>query len=436
MPGDTYAHNVCFFGHLIDHAIRLLYLWPYQISSMDLKKVLGFVGIKENSINVLGLIELENVIIDYGCSEGGGLNYAKNHYMRYCETLKIIKNENKKPRILELGGSYPFAFTLMLKAAFPDSEIVLGQYSDIDASRVSLISASTGKTIQFESQSFNIESDHWPFSDNSFDIVLCMEILEHLLLDPCFVFREAHRVLKANGQLIVTTPNIACWDAIFNLINFKTPYIGGHYSKYGPYGRHNREYVPAEVVQIGQSCSFSTALLTTVDVHEGANYYAETLMKLFPYNAELRKHNIIYMGIKENRTFSQYPRELFDYEPDLHLAKIEVKEISSDVAHGEPVSGILKLSNLGHYTWEASGREATRLGVQLLDKQGKLIERDFRRIDLIKPLDPGESTEMKVLISGIQDPGEYILRFDMVHENMCWFSYGNPNYVDIKIKIK
>ena len=200
MPGDTYAHNVCFFGHLIDHAIRLLYLWPYQISSMDLKKVLGFVGIKENSINVLGLTELENVIIDYGCSEGGGLNYAKNHYMRYCETLKIIKNENKKPRILELGGSYPFAFTLMLKAAFPDSEIVLGQYSDIDASRVSLISASTGKTIQFESQSFNIESDHWPFSDNSFDIVLCMEILEHLLLDPCFVFREAHRVLKANGQ--------------------------------------------------------------------------------------------------------------------------------------------------------------------------------------------------------------------------------------------
>jgi predicted SAM-dependent methyltransferase len=401
---------------------------------MDLKKVLGFIGIKENSINVLGPTELENIIIDYGCSEGGGLNYAKNHHMRYCETLKIIKNENKKPRILELGGSYPFAFTLMLNAAFPDSEIVLGQYSDIDASCVSLISTSTGKTIQFESQSFNIESDHWPFSDNSFDIVFCMEILEHLLLDPCFVFREAHRVLKANGQLIVTTPNIACCDAIFNLINFKTPYIGGHYSQYGPYGRHNREYVPAEVEKIGQSCSFSTALLTTVDVHEGANY-AETLMKQFPYNAELRKHNIIYMGIKENRAFSQYPRELFDYEPDLHLAKIEVKEISSDAAHGEPVFGIIELSNLGHYTWEASGREATRLGVQLLDKHWKLIERDFRRIDLIKPLHPGESTEMKVSISGIRDPGEYILRFDMVHENVCWFSYGNPNYVDKRIKV-
>jgi hypothetical protein len=241
-------------------------------------------------------------------------------------------------------------------------------------------------------------------------------------------------VLKANGQLIVTTPNIACCDAIFNLINFKTPYIGGHYSQYGPYGRHNREYVPAEVEKIGQSCSFSTALLTTVDVHEGANY-AETLMKQFPYNAELRKHNIIYMGIKENRAFSQYPRELFDYEPDLHLAKIEVKEISSDAAHGEPVFGIIELSNLGHYTWEASGREATRLGVQLLDKHWKLIERDFRRIDLIKPLHPGESTEMKVSISGIRDPGEYILRFDMVHENVCWFSYGNPNYVDKRIKV-
>ncbi len=43
--------------------------------------------------------------------------------------------------------------------------------------------------------------------DNSFDVVLMGEIIEHILNHPLGLIREAARVLKPSGVLIITTPN-------------------------------------------------------------------------------------------------------------------------------------------------------------------------------------------------------------------------------------
>ena len=120
----------------------------------------------------------------------------------------------------------------------------------------------------------------------------------------------------------------------------------------------------------------------------------------------------------------------------MHAAKIKIKELSNSVKHDEPICGKFRLHNLGQYIWQISGKDMTPLGIHLLDKQGKLIDNDFRRIELRKPLSPGESVEMDFSIDGIHHPGEYILRFDMVRENVCWFSQkGNHYYVDKQIKV-
>ena len=46
-----------------------------------------------------------------------------------------------------------------------------------------------------------------PFDDDSFDVVICLEGLEHIYLSEARAFvREAHRVLRPDGTLIVTAP--------------------------------------------------------------------------------------------------------------------------------------------------------------------------------------------------------------------------------------
>ena len=53
----------------------------------------------------------------------------------------------------------------------------------------------------------NIEKDKLPYPSNSFDTIVIGEVLEHLE-NYFFVLRETHRVLKPDGNLVITIPNI------------------------------------------------------------------------------------------------------------------------------------------------------------------------------------------------------------------------------------
>jgi 2-polyprenyl-6-hydroxyphenyl methylase/3-demethylubiquinone-9 3-methyltransferase len=44
-----------------------------------------------------------------------------------------------------------------------------------------------------------------PFDDETFDVIWCSEVLEHLF-DPAFALREMHRVMTPGGLLLVTVP--------------------------------------------------------------------------------------------------------------------------------------------------------------------------------------------------------------------------------------
>ena len=49
------------------------------------------------------------------------------------------------------------------------------------------------------------DAEHLTFASNSFDLVIASEVLEHLW-NPHNFFDEAYRVLRANGYLIIETP--------------------------------------------------------------------------------------------------------------------------------------------------------------------------------------------------------------------------------------
>jgi ubiquinone/menaquinone biosynthesis C-methylase UbiE len=54
----------------------------------------------------------------------------------------------------------------------------------------------------------DVSSEEIPFADSFFDAAICLDILEHLV-DPVHALAEINRVLKPEGLLGITTPNIA-----------------------------------------------------------------------------------------------------------------------------------------------------------------------------------------------------------------------------------
>ncbi len=56
----------------------------------------------------------------------------------------------------------------------------------------------------------NLDQEGLPYPSDFFDLVLAMEVLEHIF-DPGSLLDEAHRVLVPGGHLILTTPNLGSW---------------------------------------------------------------------------------------------------------------------------------------------------------------------------------------------------------------------------------
>ena len=109
---------------------------------------------------------------------------------------------------------------------------------------------------------FDVERDRYPLEDASFDVVLCLEVLEHLTVDPMAMMAEVNRVLKPGGTFVLTTPNAVRHSNVVKMI------LGEHPLGWTPYNgydcnRHNREYTPSEIDQLFRAAGFAPSEVTT-----------------------------------------------------------------------------------------------------------------------------------------------------------------------------
>ncbi|MBI4199945.1 MAG: class I SAM-dependent methyltransferase [Chloroflexi bacterium] len=69
---------------------------------------------------------------------------------------------------------------------------------------------------------WNADGTPCPAGDGTYDVVIAADIVEHLVNTDSFA-AELHRILKASGHLIVSTPNLASWYNRLRLLRGVVP---------------------------------------------------------------------------------------------------------------------------------------------------------------------------------------------------------------------
>ena len=72
----------------------------------------------------------------------------------------------------------------------------------------------------------NIENHPLEFDDDSFDVIISFQVIEHLSNDKAYI-NQLHRVLKENGKIIIVTPN-----KTYRLYSFQKPWNMYHIKEY------------------------------------------------------------------------------------------------------------------------------------------------------------------------------------------------------------
>ncbi|MFE5324701.1 NBR1-Ig-like domain-containing protein, partial [Paenibacillus sp. NPDC056579] len=85
----------------------------------------------------------------------------------------------------------------------------------------------------------------------------------------------------------------------------------------------------------------------------------------------------------------------------------------------------VQLKNTGNITW--TDEKQFHLSYHLLDGQGNVVLFDGLRTHLPKDVAPGESVKVTAEIQSPQTAGSYQIQWDMVQENVTWFSERSPS---------
>jgi hypothetical protein len=121
-----------------------------------------------------------------------------------------------------------------------------------------------------------------------------------------------------------------------------------------------------------------------------------------------------------------------------YAAEIALLSAPSVVAAGAPVRLRVRVRNTGGVAWDT--RESprgghVRLGVQLLDPDQLLVDREFHREDIPVALAPDRHAELEVICSAPPIPGIHYLKLDLVAEGVTWFEPAGSTAVTHRIEV-
>jgi|694.fasta_scaffold00884_8 ubiquinone/menaquinone biosynthesis C-methylase UbiE len=249
--------------------------------------------------------EIVNVLEDLITPED---SYHQGHKRRMARTLDVLLKEKPKGKLLELGTSK--VIPLSLQQLAPDLEVHVTDFDkDLPLSGTSTISIKD-KTLKATTYRVDLETEVIPVEDATFDVVICCEVIEHMELDPMFMLAEINRVLKPNGKLILTTPNITSSRALYKMLRGTDPYFYMQYRHKPALYRHNYEYSEYSLRQVVKAAGFSGQVWTEDSFEDGVMEDITRLRQL-GYPLTSIGDNIFATLTKTRGVVNRYPSVIY-----------------------------------------------------------------------------------------------------------------------------
>lgn len=226
-------------------------------------------------------------------------NYLFTHYPRFCQTQSLFY-ENwdlaQGQRLLDIGAHWLHQAVLYAQDGFK----VTAADFPITFHYDSVKSLSKAYDIAlFPYHDLSNLYEFKQFADNSFDVILFTEIIEHITFNPIAMWKGLYRILAPQGKIIVTTPNYYFYKSrAWDLKRLLTRMGGGlpvhEILNVNTYGHHWKEFSAREIKTYFTLLSpdFLVSRLQYVNFPLRANISPRPSSKLQELFAIFLKHNI------------------------------------------------------------------------------------------------------------------------------------------------
>lgn len=193
-------------------------------------------------INKKKFEEVFSSTADRLCKTGAKRKYIEFHKERFFFIIKEIDNFfgfKDNVEILEIGPEDYF-LSCLLREFFP-KEINIDCIEHPDALKSSI----TEKNLAEDFKTIYLDLERESVTINKkYDLILCCEVIEHLIFSPTFFLFNLHGLLKPDGLLLITTDNVS---RITNIVKLLLGQNIFYFLQPFSCFRHNREYTRREL---------------------------------------------------------------------------------------------------------------------------------------------------------------------------------------------
>ena len=247
-----------------------------------------------------------------GMPKAGSLSYIERHRHEYVRTVRDI-NEFRPPtghvRVLELGAFFGVNCLALKKLGYDVTAADMPEFMDLPEQ------IERYRSYSIATKSVRLEEIVLPFADESFDVIIMCEVLEHLNFNPLPLLKEINRIGAVGSIFYLSLPNAA---NIYNRIRIlRGEAIGvsvdSFFCQLDPtsseiVNEHWREYTAAEVRLMLERLGFRIekqyffSLGETLVKPTLRHYLARIFYSCFPF----LKENQTTIAVRQKRTALQF----------------------------------------------------------------------------------------------------------------------------------